>query len=184
MFSILSLFFIFNRICDFIRFDLNKRPCLLELNFLGNLTTMQMPGFLREICFFQPSKQAEMQLIRPERSSYFSNFFLGRYVSSVIQSFCIPDVWFSQEHLFELEADENTSFVQPNQAIYIVYPDETAKNWRVQAVPAAPESFESRKALPEPWRGLRDDELSNVTGIEGGIFVHASGFIGGTYREF
>jgi uncharacterized UPF0160 family protein len=42
-----------------------------------------------------------------------------------------------------------------------------------------PESFESRKALPDPWRGLRDDALSEKTGIPGGIFVHASGFIGG-----
>ncbi|KAI6047615.1 metal-dependent protein hydrolase [Pisolithus marmoratus] len=62
---------------------------------------------------------------------------------------------------------------------YIIYPDEFGGNWRVQAVPVASESFESRKALPEKWRGLRDDELSRVCGVEGCIFVHASGFIGG-----
>jgi len=59
-----------------------------------------------------------------------------------------------------------------------VYPDESG-NWRVQAVPVSPESFESRKALPESWRGLRDDVLSETSGVSGGIFVHASGFIGG-----
>lgn len=84
----------------------------------------------------------------------------------------------SQEHLFELETDENTA-IEPNKAIYVVYPDETAGNWRVQAVPVSPEKFESRKALPEAWRGLRDEELSRVSGIESGIFVHASGFIAG-----
>jgi len=89
-----------------------------------------------------------------------------------------------QEHLFELEADESVPDVQPNQAIYVVYPDETAGNWRVQAVPVSPESFESRKALPEPWRGLRDEELSKASGIDGGIFIHASGFIGGTFCLF
>lgn len=26
---------------------------------------------------------------------------------------------------------------------------------------------------------MRDEELSKVTGVEGGVFVHASGFIGG-----
>jgi uncharacterized UPF0160 family protein len=62
---------------------------------------------------------------------------------------------------------------------YVVYPDETGGNWRVQAVPVSPESFESRKALPEPWRGVRDENLSRISGIEGCIFVHASGFIGG-----
>lgn len=67
---------------------------------------------------------------------------------------------------------------------YVVYPDETAGAWRVQAVPASPDSFESRKALPEIWRGLRDEKLSEVSGIDGGIFVHASGFIGGTSGGF
>ena len=29
------------------------------------------------------------------------------------------------------------------------------------------------------WRGVRDEELSKLSGIPGCIFVHASGFIGG-----
>lgn len=37
-----------------------------------------------------------------------------------------------------------------------------------------------RLPLYEPWRGVRDDELSQVTGIPGCVFVHASGFIGGS----
>ena len=31
----------------------------------------------------------------------------------------------------------------------------------------------------EEWRGLREDVLSTASGIPGGIFVHANGFIGG-----
>jgi uncharacterized UPF0160 family protein len=46
-------------------------------------------------------------------------------------------------------------------------------------VPVSSESFESRKALPKEWRGLRDDVLSQTTGVPGCVFVHASGFIGG-----
>eukprot|EP00045_Choanoeca_perplexa_P009501 m.91956 g.91956 ORF g.91956 m.91956 type:complete len:65 (+) comp14925_c0_seq3:988-1182(+) len=46
-------------------------------------------------------------------------------------------------------------------------------------VPISPGSFTSRKPLPEAWRGVRDQELSDKTGIPGCIFVHASGFIGG-----
>jgi len=97
-------------------------------------------------------------------------------VSLPLVSFFIGHI---QEHLFELEVDDTVPDVQPNQAIYVVYPDETAGSWRVQAVPVSPESFESRKALPEAWRGLRDEELSKASGIEGSIFIHASGFIGG-----
>ncbi|KAJ4486172.1 GAMM1 protein [Lentinula aciculospora] len=82
-----------------------------------------------------------------------------------------------KEHLFDLES-ENTSSLSP-VATYIVYPDEFSGNWRVQAVPVSAQSFESRKALPEKWRGLRDDIFSETSGVPGGIFVHASGFIGG-----
>ena len=82
-----------------------------------------------------------------------------------------------QEHLFELESE--LDIARETQPFYVLYPDETGGNWRIQAVPVSPESFESRKALPEAWRGVRDDDLSRVSGIDGGIFVHASGFIGG-----
>jgi len=85
-----------------------------------------------------------------------------------------------KEHLFELEADDHVHAVHSGQAIYIVYPDDTAGQWRVQAVPLSPQSFESRKALPEAWRGLRDEKLDEVTRIEGCVFIHASGFIGGS----
>ncbi|TBU35221.1 GAMM1 protein [Dichomitus squalens] len=82
-----------------------------------------------------------------------------------------------KEHLFELE--EALQIPDAEKPIYVLYPDETGGNWRIQAVPVAPESFESRKALPEQWRGVRDDDLSKLSGVEGCIFVHASGFIGG-----
>lgn len=32
--------------------------------------------------------------------------------------------------------------------------------------------------LPKAWRGLRDKELDDASGIQGCIFVHRSGFIG------
>lgn len=67
----------------------------------------------------------------------------------------------------------------PGHYLYVVYEDEMNNSWRIQAVPVEPESFESRKPLPEKWCGLRDNELDRVTGVEGGIFVHRTGFIGG-----
>jgi uncharacterized UPF0160 family protein len=33
--------------------------------------------------------------------------------------------------------------------------------------------------MPDSWKGLRDDALSAACGVPGGVFVHASGFIGG-----
>ncbi|XP_073315182.1 uncharacterized protein [Primulina huaijiensis] len=72
--------------------------------------------------------------------------------------------------------------IDPSREIMVLdrfCPDDRSKQWRVQAVAIAPDRFESRKALPVQWRGLRDDELSKESGIPGCVFVHMSGFIGG-----
>ena len=82
-----------------------------------------------------------------------------------------------KEHLFNIEA--SLAIPTSEQPIYILYPDGDKGAYRIQAVPVTAESFGSRKALPEAWRGLRDEELSVKMGIEGGVFVHAAGFIGG-----
>lgn len=78
-------------------------------------------------------------------------------------------------HLFELEQEMK---IEPSIK-YALYEDERSKQWRVQAVSVAPDSFESRKPLPTQWRGFRDDKLLEEAGIPGCVFVHMSGFIGG-----
>jgi uncharacterized UPF0160 family protein len=80
-----------------------------------------------------------------------------------------------KEHLFDLEEERGI----PGQILYILFPDNRPPAYRIQAMPLTVESFENRKPLPADWRGLRDDDLSAVSGIPGCIFVHASGFIGG-----
>lgn len=83
-----------------------------------------------------------------------------------------------KDHLFAVEAEEAAAGKE-RLVQYVVYKDMTGGSWRVQAVPVSKTSFTSRTPLPEPWRGSRDDDLSTLSGIEGCVFVHASGFIGG-----
>lgn len=77
-----------------------------------------------------------------------------------------------KDHLFQLEKENG-------RVKYVLYEDDTSKAWRIQCVPVEPGSFTSRAPLPKQWRALRDQDLSAVTGVEGCVFVHASGFIGG-----
>lgn len=79
-----------------------------------------------------------------------------------------------KDHLYSLE-DGDAS------VLYVLYPESgsPAAKWRIQCVPVSKDSFESRKPLPEAWRGFRDQELDGITGIPGCVFVHAAGFIGG-----
>jgi len=50
-------------------------------------------------------------------------------------------------------------------------------------VPPTEGSFLQRISLKKEWRGLRDDELSKIIGIDDAIFVHMSGFIGGAKSQ-
>ncbi|KAK4496817.1 hypothetical protein PRZ48_012801 [Zasmidium cellare] len=81
------------------------------------------------------------------------------------------------DHLYSLEEENGVA----GQVLYALFAEngEPDSKWRIRAVSLEPGSFENRKALPEAWRGVRDEELSKVSGIPGCIFVHAGGFIGG-----
>ncbi|CAN8009857.1 unnamed protein product, partial [Ixodes pacificus] len=85
---------------------------------------------------------------------------------------CCP--W--KDHLLELEEELGI----PGEVKFVLYEDEN-KAWRVQGVPPSLGSFDCRQAYsPSPtWCGLRDKELSDASGIEGCVFVHSNGFIGG-----
>jgi uncharacterized UPF0160 family protein len=82
-----------------------------------------------------------------------------------------------KEHLYNLEEQEGGDA----KVLYVLYPEKPTPEakWRVQAVPVSKDSFQSRKPLPEAWRGIRDEKLDALTGISGCVFVHAAGFIGG-----
>jgi uncharacterized UPF0160 family protein len=79
-----------------------------------------------------------------------------------------------KEHLSDLEEE-----LKLQEDIKYVLFEDTSGSWRVQCVTKNGSTFENRLSLPEPWRGFRDQELSNISGIDGCIFVHATGFIGG-----
>jgi len=79
-----------------------------------------------------------------------------------------------KDHLFELEEERGIS----GKLQYMLFLAQEG-DWRIQSVPASPDSFENRAPLPAAWRGKRDAELSQIANIEGCVFAHAGGFIGG-----
>jgi uncharacterized UPF0160 family protein len=82
-----------------------------------------------------------------------------------------------KEHLMEIESELGIE----GKIKYVLFQsnDDGKINWRIQCVPISESSFTNRLSLPKEWQGLRDEELSKVSGIDGCIFVHATGFIGG-----
>lgn len=53
----------------------------------------------------------------------------------------------------------------------------TSTSWIITAVPVTPKEKKYRIYMPEEWRGLKDKELSNISGVENLIFCHKSGFM-------
>lgn len=65
-----------------------------------------------------------------------------------------------------------------NDVQFVVFPSNRGGyNW--QCVPDALGSFGQRKSVPSEWKGLRDTDLQNVTGVITASFCHPAGFIGG-----
>lgn len=87
----------------------------------------------------------------------------------VLEKFC---PW--KEHLYAIEKENG----EQGTIKFVLFADSSTK-WRISTVSVSSTSFEFRFGLPEPWRGVRDEALSELTGVEGCIFVHAAGFIGG-----
>ncbi|GAB1605797.1 UPF0160 protein MYG1, mitochondrial-like isoform X1 [Argonauta hians] len=79
-----------------------------------------------------------------------------------------------KDHLLSLEQE----LVISPTIKYVLYTDQSG-SWRIMCVPVELGSFTNRLSLPKEWRGLRDKELSDVSGIEDCTFTHAGGFIGG-----
>ena len=66
--------------------------------------------------------------------------------------------------------------------MFTIYPD-SGGSYRIQAVPIEPSSFTSRKIIKQEWNGVRDEDLSKLSGIPNCIFCHANGFIGGNQNK-
>lgn len=65
------------------------------------------------------------------------------------------------------------------ELLYKVYPEENTNRWRLEAIPKAKGSFESKRLLPEHWAGLSGEEFVRVSGVEDAVFCHNARFIAG-----
>lgn len=84
------------------------------------------------------------------------------------------------DHLYTLEKEAEIPQGVAPQVLYALFPEDKPEGkWRIRAVGEENVLFKNRKDLPDAWKGLRDERLDEVSGIPGGVFIHASGFIGG-----
>ncbi|CAH0550553.1 unnamed protein product [Brassicogethes aeneus] len=83
-----------------------------------------------------------------------------------------------KDHLHSLEEEMGIK----DEIKFCIFHD-AKSSWRVQGIPKDPGSFICRVFLHKEWRGVRDEVLSKVSGVDGSIFCHATGFIGGNQTK-
>jgi uncharacterized UPF0160 family protein len=130
--------------------------------------------FLRDLTYCAGSWWPARDIVHKAFAKRLQYDPLGRVL--VFEGQSVP--W--KDHLYTLEEQEGGN----EKVLYVLYPENQTQTtkWRIQCVPVAKDSFESRKPLPEAWRGQRDEDLDRLLGFSGGVFVHSSGFIGGHHN--
>lgn len=83
-----------------------------------------------------------------------------------------------KEHVYDIEKEN-----QLQGLIKFVFYKDARGMFRVQAVSKGMDTFENRVSICEKYRGLRDDQLNEASGLKDGSFVHATGFIGGAWSQ-
>lgn len=79
-----------------------------------------------------------------------------------------------KQHLYDLEKKYGIEGV-----LKYCIAESSPNDYRVICVSLSANSYICRKFLPKEWRGIRDNELKEVAGINDAKFCHATGFIGG-----
>ena len=126
-------------------------------------------------CFMKACELVEV-ILRREVEVAISSVYGRDEVRRMIQAVDGPVV--VMDKLVDGWMDEVTNPDNPKAKglLYAVFPARDG-DWNVRAVPlTADEVITQRKPFPEAWRGLRNEELVNVTGVETAVFCHAAGF--------
>lgn len=61
--------------------------------------------------------------------------------------------------------------------LFLIAPDKGNNAWKLKTIRKNPNTFESRRLLPESWAGKRGEELVQITGIFDAVFCHNGRFI-------
>jgi uncharacterized UPF0160 family protein len=84
------------------------------------------------------------------------------------------------DHLYNFEKESPIPDGVAPQVLYVLFPEDKPEGkWRIRAVSKENGGFVNRKDLPDAWKGVRDEQLDQISGVQGCVFVHAAGFIGG-----
>lgn len=73
--------------------------------------------------------------------------------------------------------DINHCLKDKSDVVYAIVPRHDKTQWSIHAIRVVPWESASRKPFPKQWAGLRDADLSRVSGVPDAIFCHNGRFL-------
>ncbi len=151
-------------------------PCGIQQSFLNNIPSWNESNknidqiFIKQVKEVSKFLKREIKIAKSDIEG--SNIVLDAYKKAEDKRIVILDQDFPR-YLFQ------NTLSRLAEPIYLVYPSAHGDTWKVEAISKNPETIESRKLLPESWRGFlnQDPKLASVTGISDVLFCHRSGFL-------
>jgi uncharacterized UPF0160 family protein len=67
-----------------------------------------------------------------------------------------------------------------NKVLFVISPDDTNTEYKIQTVKKTVDTFEARKDILESIRGKSSEEINSIIKIDDAIFCHKAGFIAST----
>lgn len=129
--------------------------------------------FRKNVCFAK--RMLEREIARFNHSGDAINLLKETYAGLADKRIMIVNQHFSRAEI--------QRYIVPTEfpeLLYVLFPDQDYGKWRILCAYTEKGVFDTRKPLPESWRGLRDAELEVASGIPGAEFCHASGFFAAT----
>lgn len=157
-------------------------PCGVDQVFLNNIPTWNEKNKNINTIFLKQSKAVEKflqrEIVVAKDDEKGMNIILDAYNKSNDKRLVVLDMNFPR-YLFQAILSNLT------EPLYLISPNSNNDSWKVEAITKSPNTIESRKLLPNEWRGLTegDDKLKDITGVSGAIFCHRSGFLAGTVSK-
>lgn len=150
--------------------DIKPRTIYAMVNLYNNednlISLEQDDKFMYVVDFV--SKDLDLYMKNLIDSWYNKYKELYKLMKNINDYILVSDNYYSCDLILEIEKETNKNI------LFLIFPSDNI--YKIRAINKDTKNFDLKCPLKKEWRGKRDEELNEL--IEGGRFVHASGFIG------
>lgn len=144
---------------------------------IGNVLSLFKPSwnedFSHDTAFFEEALPLARKVLDRFITSIENNSLAEQYVEDAYHASDDKRIIILSQHA----SWKKVLWQNYSEPLFVLFPNEQQDGWVCRAIPTQEDWFKPKKPFPSAWAGLRDEELANVSGIEGARFCHNDLFI-------